>query len=463
MAIGLSELWKSLDTERVRHPQLVELWLRRARALPLSLRIAPPVAQHSAYFPPFHHWQSRPPLLVHPSDYEFPMPRHMCLTLPRIPQCRMLEMVDFMVPHFVDPQAFKGPLNLEVLSVVVRAENSQAADWFSRLLVNVPRLKALHWRGPMISAPWSQLTQLSLDVDHMEPEDVAQILNQITVVAQLHLSLNKRDRLALFASPRSSHIMPTVVTFSICGDTAITRSLSMPQLKELVIVWSCPSSLSDIGELLRRSGCNLSSLELWEDQFTDTSPALLNLPAITLSLTLLLISSQDLNAFFLELESAAPGSLPQSLMMLRDVDRCFRIEDLPGVIDASTSGFLGPLISAHFARLEQLYIYDNNPTTVDLESRPSAGRRFTVWRSSSMRHAYELWWNSLDGDAFRAARARDEDLGRGMEDNGRAAKLFHIDFDTVRRRWEVIHTNWWRVSPGPGTYANTSRVGYVEE
>jgi hypothetical protein len=107
------------------------------------------------------------------------------------------------------------------------------------------------------------------------------------------------------------------------------------------------------------------------------------------------------------METRTPGSLPQPLILLRDVDRCFRIDDLPGITEPETTGVLAALLRAHLPLLEHLYLDDNESREDQLESRviEVEGGAFTLRRSTTLRQEYESWWDSVDGRAFRTVRA----------------------------------------------------------
>ncbi|KAJ7833192.1 hypothetical protein B0H13DRAFT_2370542 [Mycena leptocephala] len=287
-------------------------------------------------------------------------------------------MVDWFIPHFFPPQ-LSSAITLESLSVTVGpsvlgwpSPRDHAASWISQFLAHAPRLARLHWEGPDILAPWAQLTHLSWHIDLADPRHFEQTLDLLSNLIHLRLQLCI-DRYRQFKTPTSLHILPNVTTYSFSGDTAVTRFLILPKLRHFILIWSHTTAPNDFDLFLERSQCAIQSLELWQHHFSRIPATLLNHPAIAPSLTRLLISSHDLNEFFCELDRSNPGMLPPRLALLRDVDRCFRIEKLPGIDEDETSGVLALIIHAQLPMLAQLELDDREISSVstapELESR----------------------------------------------------------------------------------------------
>ncbi|KAJ7655715.1 hypothetical protein DFH06DRAFT_1473945 [Mycena polygramma] len=448
VATGLPRLWRSLDTENVLHPELVELWLRRAQTTSLSLRIARPILhQFREPVPMF------PPMIMKRQYYllAFPMHLHLPLLLPRISQCQHLEMVDWFIPHFFPPPV-PPPSRLQSLSVIVGdvlfgsiSSRDRAAPWVSDFLAHAPLLTHLHWAGPDISAPWGQLTHLSWHINVAHVGEFERTLDCLQNVVHLRIRLHW-DWLHRFTSPAIAHLLPNVHTYSAVGDTRVTRFLSLPNLHHLILESSSVQATEDLELFLQRSRCKITSLELWQDHFPAIPPTLLDNPAIAPSLTYLLISSQDLNDFFCAFE------LPRRIRLLRDADRCFRIEPLPGIQPDATSGVLAALLVAHLPVLQWLELDDTRTRTVafapELESRvvEVAGfAKLTVSRSADLRRKYEAWWNSSDGLEFRAALdSEDVDM----------LHSFDLPWNFLFRPRPPLHRD-------QNIFANSDRPGYV--
>ncbi|KAJ6456259.1 hypothetical protein C8R47DRAFT_1248884 [Mycena vitilis] len=442
IATGLGKLWESLDTQNIRHSELVDLWLRRARRSALTIRIAQPIIPRYKSVV-----LTNPPSILPPRFYRHPTHLHLPILLPKIPQCRCLELVDFFVPHFFAPR-FSSPLALESLSVAIDHSNATAARWIAGLLSQAPHLTKLQWQGPAVRAPWAQLSHLRLQLDGIEPRVFELILDSLCSLTEFRISLGGKP-LHVFGSPIAApRTLPNVVTLGITGNSAAIRFFTVPKLRHLVIESALFPACSDVIRLVLRSECSLASLEIWPRHFKDRAPTLLKCPEISQSLSRLLISSEDLNEFLLDLEERSRPSvflLGATTLFLRDADRCFRIEGLPGIVESETSGVHAALLHAAFPRLEDLYLDDNAPILADLECRRTACNTFTVWRSTFLRREYENWWHGADGKAFRAAREINA---------AKAYWAWHVCWDTIGGR-DPGHY------PGQSLYANTRRLGYV--
>ncbi|KAF8172595.1 hypothetical protein K438DRAFT_1851411 [Mycena galopus ATCC 62051] len=403
IAIGDPQLWTSLNAEHVQHSQLLWTWLLRALGLPLCLRVAQPLGTYADLR------TIRPaPALLEEHSYTG-APHHPLLLLAQISHCRHIAMINLMIPPFIEP--IPSP-TLQSLSAVVHPENVPAVEWFSRPMALAPHLTSLHWAGPVVAAPWAQLTHLSLDLGRFSPLDFKQVMDAVM------------EGQNVYHFPHPSHTLPSITTFNFSGETALLRFLALPNLTHLVIEWVTQMADWDgLAAFLDCSGCTITVLELWESvrwgsYFPRMLLALLVSPAIAASLTWLLISSRDLNEFFLWLERCTSGTLPPALVLLHNIDRCFQIDNLLGITDASAFG---------------LYLDDNEDAQecCIVGSVPSTA--FTLWRSIALRREYKSWWHSEQGSAFQAARAAN-DLGAVLEFDIDWAQLLHDPDDDQRAK-----------------------------
>ncbi|KAF8161912.1 hypothetical protein K438DRAFT_1776198 [Mycena galopus ATCC 62051] len=276
IAIGDPRLWTSLDAEHVQHSQLLRTWLLRASGLPLCLRIARPLGTY-ADLRTIH----PAPTLLEEHSYTG-APHHPLLLLAQISHCRHIAMINLTIPPFIEP--IPSP-TLQSLSAVVHPENVPAAEWFSRLMALVPHLTSLHWAGPVVAAPWAQLTHLSLDLGRFSPLDFKQVMDAVVCIQHLRLYL-EIDRQNIYRFPHPGHTLPSITTFNFSGETALLRFLALPNLTHLVIEWVTRMvDRDDLTAFLDCSGCTITVLELWESvrwgsYFPRMSPALLVSPAI---------------------------------------------------------------------------------------------------------------------------------------------------------------------------------------
>ncbi|KAJ7143485.1 hypothetical protein C8R43DRAFT_1130570 [Mycena crocata] len=442
IAIAYPALWESLDTEGVPHVELACLWLHRAKARPLSLRISQPTS--------FQHPIHRLPSMYIPPHYHFPMHLYLPLLHPLLSQCRQLESVDWYMPHFVRSHSVHPHL-LESLAVTVLDGNEHAACWFSEVLSRAPVLSKLHWRGPRIAAPWAQLTHLSWFPTEKHFFEMA--LDELHNLTHLRLEISP-VRIAAFCSapPATFHVLPKVTNFFLCG-LEVVRFLILPQLRHLVVEYMLEDPDEELKHLVERSRCTLQSLELHRCIFSVDIGAALSHPFMTSSISHLLIPSRLLDGLFITLEGSSPGTLPPKTLLLRSVDRCFRIDLLAGISGDDTAGALAPVVRRHFPALEELTLYDfrhygKPPTMTEFETRTVAitgSPSFVVRRSTAFRHEYELWWNSADGQEFRCALSRNE---RGL------TELFEIWWTDLEEVRNPPH-------PGQNWFANTKRTGYM--
>jgi hypothetical protein len=448
VAIGLPALWTSLDTENICNPALIELWLCRARSSALSLRISPPIELDHRDFFLFAPLQ--------PKDDEFLLttPRHLDLLLPKIADCRYLEIMGWWMPVGCSHKLASIP-QLEGLTARVPRDATAAATFMSQLFAQAPRLTKLKWFGPVVSIPWTQLTHLSLDLSNVDIPHFAQMLESLTDLVNLRLTLNYNGT-ARFESYAAVHVLPKVTRFSIWGTPLITIPLILPKLDHLIVELTHISDFDQESEfalenLLERSQCSLISLELWGRKLPRLRPSIMTGAAVTHSLARLLISSRDLAVFLKHLEERQPGTLSPHLRFLRSADRTFRIERLAGIDDEASSGEVAALLKLQFPKLLQLELEDRSPDMFYLDENVERARvtingafAFTVLRSTRLREEYEKWWNSEDGLEFRAA-LNDKDA--------EMLSQFDLPDDFVHRSRPPPHDS-------QNLYANSERVGY---
>ncbi|KAJ6532932.1 hypothetical protein DFH09DRAFT_1092674 [Mycena vulgaris] len=356
-------------------------------------------------------------------------------------------------PH-LHPQ-FNSPLLLESVSVTVGKSDGpaqlDAAVQFMELVSKAPNLIRLHWEGPAISAPWSQLTHLSWDPpadwDHYE-----HMFDKLVNLTHLRIHSSRETQPITF--PRAVYIIPHVTTFFSAGCTNILPFLSMPLLDTLVLEF--PALWEDarnIRSLLTRSQCTIRTLQVqaysWEDRvytLLGDTPSLLKHASITPSLTHLLITSQDLDAFFVALDIPTRNVFTSALRQLRSVDRCFRIDDLPGISQDENTGVLAALIRASFPVLEQLDLDCRKLSAEDLEARTviTGATSFLLRRPRVLRQEYESWWNSQDGAEFQIALSTKR----------------YVNIVPFEVSWSVVHGRADPPHPGQNLFSNTRRVGY---
>ncbi|KAJ7132613.1 hypothetical protein C8R44DRAFT_871539 [Mycena epipterygia] len=433
LAIGTPWLWNSLNTESILYSELVQLWLQRAADSTLSLRIAKPIARFPDYYTPIP-----PPALLVAEDYRFPMHLHLPLLLPKLSHCRRLEITDWCPPPLFQPEHV-SPLALESISVIVGYSNHRAAHWFSKLMSQAPRLTELHWIGPSISAPWAQLTHLSWEP--RDADEFEEVLDQLGALTHFRIDASGFQ----FGSPRAVHILPQVTTFFFSGRGPTLPFFTLPRLQCLILesepVGENAKFLKDI---LDRSQCRITFLEI-DDHSLDNPSSLLDdilslfsHESIASSLTHLVVSSCDLDMLFLALDRASPGLLPHTLLLLRAVDRCFRIDVFP----SSPPGVLGALIRAQFPVLDKLDLDVTRCTMHQLESRTvvTGSTKFLVGRPTALRIEYEAWWSSRNGQGFR----------KTLETGSHSAKApFEV-------RWDDV-AEWWASSrPRHNIFSNSS-------
>ncbi|KAJ6503622.1 hypothetical protein C8R45DRAFT_923967 [Mycena sanguinolenta] len=404
LAIRNPHLWSSLSTELIRSSELVELWLRRANGKNLSLRIDRLVSRLPEHTP------IHPPRVLH-EHYASPVPLHLSLLVPKLHQCQRLELLNWGAPpdHVVMPES--APV-LESLSLTLHSRNTSfnlpSPHSLSKLLAHAPHLSRLHWNAPLISIPWSQLQYLSWRPQNMGVFRAT--IPELTGVTCLRLEFPWGFFEHGMPLPEP-FICPQVTEFFLHGNVAGLGTVVLPQLRHLVleVVYSQSEAEEDtvLMLLLERSRCTIEIFEI-HGGASDFFPArrLLH-PSIAPTLTRLLISSHDLDAFFLALETAVPDTLPQDMRLLRSVDRCFQIDGMDFTLPGVAPNILAVLLGRHFPRLTQLDLDDHFPDEGPIMSRTvTAGDvSFLVRRNAALWREYKAWWNSYDGEIFRAILA----------------------------------------------------------
>ncbi|KAJ7753656.1 hypothetical protein DFH07DRAFT_960132 [Mycena maculata] len=162
LVLAMPRLWRSLDAHTLWSPHLVKLWLERAahsRALSISLTPT-----------------------LNPSC--MPIHMHLPLLLPVLHRCRNLEVLGWFASRTVQP-SLSTSVPLETAAISINLRDTRAAQWFSALFTAAPLLSRLHWVGPVVTAPWSQLTYLSFAP--LNPSDFLYILPQLVNLIELHL------------------------------------------------------------------------------------------------------------------------------------------------------------------------------------------------------------------------------------------------------------------------------------
>ncbi|KAJ6554681.1 hypothetical protein B0H19DRAFT_1377464 [Mycena capillaripes] len=451
VAIDLPVLWKSLDTENLSHPELLDLWLSRARQSTLSLRISAPLAPDWSRIGLF--WPINPA----EEDFLLTTPRHLHLLLPKIPHCRELEMMDWFIPESF-PATFPSPIPLESLVVRVRNDSLDAAVWISQLLTHAPRLTRLHWHGPDISAPWYRLTHLSWNVEVADITRLGQTLESLTQLQALRMGLSGISHLAFALRTYDAfHIVPNVTRFSLRGSTNIARILILPKLQHLILEQTesddSHESRNALQMMLQLSECSLNSIELCDHHFRPDklTPRFLTGSAAH-TLTHILVSSVDFSELLDHLERERPGTLSRTLQLLRPADRAFRVGRVLGLADDSTVHELAVLIKARFPRLQLLQLVEPQTLYSDqadraVESHPvimDGASGFVVSRSARLLDEYRDWWNSEDGLEFQTALDTiDLAILKGFD----LPRHFHIRYRAHPHDTQNI-------------FANSERVGY---
>ncbi|KAK7064867.1 hypothetical protein R3P38DRAFT_2595219 [Favolaschia claudopus] len=320
VAISDPRLWKALDVTTVKSSHLVALWLSRSGGRALALQTAS--ESRKIAIPPIH--------------------RHLSLLLPRFSQCHHL-YVDRM---FIPPSDLP-PHMPELRSLVVRHSKDklpvETLSWFSLLASQAPRITTLFWTGPPPSSfPWSQLTHLGLSLDLHPPnapeiyscEAFENVLAAIQNVEFLEMDVGV-DLFRLFASPKKYHTLLNVTTFSINCNTLPMIFLTLPNLQHLILgILLMFGAAPRISSFFQRSQFAVTRLEFRQGSLPESqlTPSMWICPQISPSLCCLVIPSEYLNEFFLWAnEQDRPGTLPTKLLLLRDVNQCFRIDDIDGI------------------------------------------------------------------------------------------------------------------------------------
>lgn len=385
VALAMPGLWASLNSASIRSPELVQRWLQRSSQSLLSLSVRP---------------------FIH-DPVGIPMHLHLPILLPEIHRCQNLDIVGWFASGVTQP-TLPVLLPLEAAAVSIDRRDTRSAQWFSNLFMNSPSLLQIHWDGPPVSAPWAQLTYLSLAPTN--PIDFLHTLAQLGNLIDLHLTgPNIGLGLGLIDLPDSfqSHplalpqTLPSVVTFSLDTHSSILNFIQLPNLRNLVLV---DHSLGEpIMTFLERSECSLHSLEFQLANMR-CPPQNFTHRCITPSLTRLAITSEHLSQLFLGLERVSAGTLPETYLLLRDVDLCFRIDTLHLAPVDPNAHSLASIIHSIFPQLEILELDLGLDDESQLESRVVVTQygQFTLTRPTWLREEYEAWWDSPQGRAFHA-------------------------------------------------------------
>lgn len=322
----------------------MELWIQRAGHARLSFQNAKPLKQRPEWTP------IHPLILLPLCNYTSPLHRHLALLLPKLSQCERIDIRDWNIPHGLAP-SLHSPSLLQSLSVVVGYSNFEATAWFSGFLVHAPLLSRLHWQGPPLQAPWMQLVHFSWHPSFAEMDRLGDTLDQLTSETHLRLDLGWSiiPDLPQSITPRT---IANVTAFFFGGQSLSLCHLILPRLNHLVLELSVHSNPERLRHFLDMSACTIECLEVQQDHSDSSPPFLLSHACVTSSLTRLLLSSWDLNNFFM-----VSGILPIEIRMLHPVDRCFRIE---GEAFGGTTGMVSGILRSSFPALEQLDLDDNS-------------------------------------------------------------------------------------------------------
>ncbi|KAJ6471550.1 hypothetical protein C8R45DRAFT_936980 [Mycena sanguinolenta] len=398
LAIQNPRLWCSLSTELIRSPELVDLWLRRAGGRSLSIRIDRLISRLPEYAP------IHPPVVLPDLDYGSTVPLHLSLLVPNLHRCQRLELVNWRAP----PYNPGGAPVLESLSLTLRSRyrslDLPAARSLFEMLAHAPCPTKLHWDGPLLSIPWSQLRCLSWCPHDMEAFSVT--IPQFAGITCLQLQFPWGFFEDAMSLPEAC-VCPQVTKFFFHGNVAGLCTVILPQLRHLVLEDLQGKSEAEEDRalllLLEQSLCTLEIFEI-HGGASHFFPAIRLLhPSIAPNLTRLLISSHDLNVFFMALETAVPDTLPQDMRLIRSVDRCFQIDGMDFTLPGVAPNILVSLLGRHFPRLAHLDLDDHFPDEGPvMATAVKAGNvAFLVRRNAALWKEYRAWWNSYDGERFR--------------------------------------------------------------
>ncbi|KAJ7022693.1 hypothetical protein C8F04DRAFT_1272400 [Mycena alexandri] len=334
------------------------------------------------------------------------------------------------------PTGLKRPLpTLETLSVSLRGEAAEGANWFSAALSSCPLLTRLHWDGPSVSAPWSQLTYLSLHPS--SPADFLHTLPQLINLVELHLSCPKSgDTSEIFEDstpPLHPCVIPTVTTLGVYGHQRLITFITLPVLQHLVVAEFGPDN--ELNNPLDRSNCRLESIEIQNPSVNNRIHNSFDHPAVAPSLQRLTTTSQDLTYFLcfsdvwwqfgfpfeLGLYPFRPREGAEGLALLRAVDLSFRLD---GVNPGEPLEAIAAFIHSRLPSLTVLELDLGVLTPNQLESRwvPTPQGGFTVTRPTHLRVEYEAWLGSDEGREFRALCNAGSEEGK---------QLFAVSWDIV--------------------------------
>ncbi|KAJ7028879.1 hypothetical protein C8F04DRAFT_1188151 [Mycena alexandri] len=378
IAISHRRLWAYLDSSSVPNPQLVHRWIERSGTkIPLSLSLRPSSGAVT--------------------------PRHLHILLSEIGRCQNLELFGvFMLTGLKCSLPTLQSLSVS-LRECLRGEATEGANWFSAALSHCPLLTRLHWDGPMVTAPWAQITYLSLRPSNRGY--LARTLPQLVNLVELHLSCPHTWK-SFHTSPLDPCALPTVTTFGIQGRAALLDFITLPALQHLVVVDCEPGDKLD--NLLGRSNCHLKSIEIQSPSMNNIHGSF-NHPAVAPSLRRLTTTSQDLTHWLPD-----PGA--DGLELLRTVDLSFRLD---GVNPGEPSEAIAAFIHSRLPALTVLELDLGLLARHQLESRwvTTSQGGFTVTRPTHLRVEYEDWLGSDEGLELQALWAAGSEEGK---------QLFHL-------------------------------------
>ncbi|KAJ6534713.1 hypothetical protein B0H10DRAFT_1972366 [Mycena sp. CBHHK59/15] len=423
-------LWTSLNPQSVLDPRLVHRWLQRALKAPLSISIQPSTNPDRQDVTP-----------------------HLKILIPTVSRCHDLEVVEWF-RHRVLDAPLPPVVPLRTVSVSIDHRDVQGARWFTRLLQRAPALSRMHWMGPRILAPWSQLTYLSFSpCDGADLERVCVQLKNLTELQLIGFKSLTDFNVEFSTPPDLPHVLPNIKKFSLHHTGLFLDFITLPVVEKIIFL-ECDAGIEEsIIPFLDRSACRIGSLEL-QDSGSSLAFFIFDNTSLAASLTYLSIGSEDLSMLFSCLEDRSPGTLPQKLHLLRSVDRCFQIDILNAIAQDETTGVLASLIHSYLPHLSALDLDPELFASEQMESRSVVSRTgsFCLVRPTCLLTEYEAWWASVDGQEFQALWSAG---------NSEALDAFHVEWDVVSARAPPhsgfnLFANPYRVSGRPTAYESSS-------
>ncbi|KAJ6598798.1 hypothetical protein B0H10DRAFT_728782 [Mycena sp. CBHHK59/15] len=298
----------------------------------------------------------------------------------------------------------------------------------------------MHWMGPRVLAPWSQLTYLSFAPCY--GADLERVCVQLRNLTELQLigfkQLTSFD-VEFSTPPDIPHVLTNVTKFSLHHTGVFLDFITLPNVQKIIFL-ECDAGTQDaLIPFLHRSACRLQSLELQGSRSSLTFFIFDN-NSVASSLTHLSIGSEDLSALFSFWEDRSPGTLPRKLQLLRSVDR---IDILDTITKDETTGILASLIHSYLPRLASLDLDPELFASEQMESRSvvCATGSFQLARPTSLRAEYEAWWSSADGKEFQSLWSAG---------NSQALCAFEVEWDVVSARASL--------QPGFNLFAKPYRI-----